>query len=117
VIGSGVDREGPTVTIPVASKSNYSFDPNGATPLQNVGTVFESSRVTDDWGVLDVSGGGVLMRRSGGPITAVVLSAPVGDTPLKGDGWELHLAPGWSVRRGARNVDWIVERDKPNATK
>lgn len=110
--------DGPTVTIPVASKFNYSFDPNGATPLQNVGTVFESSRVTDDWGVLDVSGGGVLMRRSGGPITAVVLSAPAENTPpLKGDGWELHLAPGWSVRRGARNGDWIVERDKPDGTR
>jgi hypothetical protein len=109
--------DGPNVSIPVASKFNYSFDPNGATPLQNVGTVFESSRVTDDWGVLDVSRGGVLMRRSRGPITAVVLSAPAGDTPpLKGDGWELHLAPGWSVRRGVRNGDWIVERDKPNAT-
>jgi hypothetical protein len=110
--------DGPTVTIPVASKFNYSFDPNGATPLQTVGTVFESSRVTDDWGVLDVTRGGVLMRRSGGPITAVVLSAPAGDTPpLKGDGWELRLAPGWSVHRGARSGDWIVERDKPNATK
>ena len=55
--------DGPTVTIPAASKFNYSFNPNGATPLQNVGTVFEASRVTDDWGVLEVSSGGVLMRR------------------------------------------------------
>src|SRR4029079_19348142 len=103
--------DGPTLTIPAASKFNYSFDQNGATPLQDVGTVFESSRVTDDWGVVDVSSGGVLMRRSNGLIDAVVLSAPAGDAPpTSGDGWKLDLAPGWSVVRGARTGDWIVER-------
>jgi hypothetical protein len=104
--------DGPTLTIPAASKFNYSFDPNGATPLQNVGTVFESSRVTDDWGVLDVSSGGVLMRRNNGLIKAVVLSTlPAGDAPpISGDGWKLDLAPGWSVVRGARSGDWTVER-------
>lgn len=104
--------DGRILTIPVASKFNYSFDPNGATPLQNMGTVFESSRVTDDWGVLEVSSGGVLMRRSSGPITAVVLSASTaGDSaPLSGDGWKLALALGWSVVRGGRSGDWIVER-------
>jgi len=107
--------DGPTVTIPAASKFNYSFDPNGATPIQNVGTVFERSRIADDWGVLNVSKGGVLMRRSGGPIAAVVLSAPTsGDAPpLAADGWKLELAPGWSLVRGARSGDWIVERRGP----
>jgi hypothetical protein len=107
--------DGPTVTIPAASTFNYSFDPNGATPLQNLGTVFESSRVTDDWGVLDVSSGGVLMRRSSGPITAIVLSASTsGDAPpLAGDDWKLALAPGWAVVRGTRSGDWIVERRGP----
>jgi hypothetical protein len=104
--------DGPTVTIPAASKFNYSFDPNGATPIQNVGTVFERSRITDDWGVLNVSKGGVLMRRNAGLISAVVLSISTTGAapPLEGDGWKLELAPGWSVVRGARSGDWIVER-------
>ncbi len=103
--------DGPTVTLIPGSKFNYSFDPNGATPLENVGTVFESSRVTDEWGALDVSSGGVLMRRGAGSITAVAVSAPASDTPpIKGDGWEIHLAPGWSIQRGARAGDWVVRR-------
>ena len=103
--------DGPTVTIIPGPKFNYSFDPNGATPLENVGTVFESSRITDEWGTLDVTSGGVLMRRGSGPITAVILSAPPGDTPpTKGDGWEFHLAQGWSIQRGERPGDWIVKR-------
>jgi hypothetical protein len=103
--------QGATLTIPVASKFNYSFDPNGATPMQTVGTVFQRSRVTDDWGVLDVSAGGVLMRRNASGITAVVVPAPAGESqPLAGDGWKLELAAGWSVVRGPRRGDWIVER-------
>jgi hypothetical protein len=103
--------DGPTLTIPAASAFNYSFDPNGATPLQNAGTVFESSRVTDEWGVLNVSSGSVLMRRVSGPITAVVVSAPAGDNPpLKGDGWELQLNPGWSIRPAEKKGDWVVQR-------
>jgi len=102
--------DGPTLTIIPGSKFNYSFDPNGATPLENVGTVFESSRVTDEWGTLDVSSGGVLMRRGAAQITAVVVSAPAGDAPpLKGDGWEIHLAPGWSIQRGVRAGDWVLQ--------
>ena len=103
--------DGATLTLPVASKFNYSFDPNGATPLQNIGTVFESSRVTDDWGVIEVSANGVLMRRGPAGINAVVLQSPPGNTaPLAGDGWKLELAPGWSVVPGTRTGDWVVER-------
>lgn len=103
--------DGSTVTLPAAGRFNYSFDPNGATPLQNVGTVFESSRVTDEWGVLDVSSGGVLMRRVDGRITEVVVSAPSAELPpIKGEGWALQLAPGWELRRGPREGDWIVAR-------
>lgn len=103
--------DGPTVTIPTAGKFNYSFDPNGANPIQNVGTVYAASRVTDEWGVLDVSSGGVLMRRPNGPITEVIVSAPAGDAPpMKGDGWTLQLAPGWELRQGRRNGDWIVAK-------
>lgn len=104
--------DGRTLIIPAAAKFNYSFDPNGATPLPNVGTVFESSRVTDEWGVLEVTRGGVLMRGGSGPIWAVVLPVPgpVGDPPLAGDGWKLELALGWSVVRDARDGNWVVER-------
>jgi hypothetical protein len=103
--------DGPTVTIPTAGKFNYSFDPNGANPIQNVGTVYAASRVTDEWGVLDVSSGGVLMRRANGLITEAVVSAPAGDVPpVKGDGWTLQLAPGWELRHGKRTGDWIVAK-------
>lgn len=103
--------DGPTLTIPVAGKFSYSFDPNGAVPLQGVGTVFESSRVTDEWGVLEVSSGGVLMRRLDGPITSVAVPAPAGEAaPSRGEGWNLQLAPGWSIVPGERKGSWVLRR-------
>jgi len=101
--------DGPTLTLPVAGKFNFSFDPNGATPIQGIGTVYESSRITDEWGVLEVSSGGVLMRRANGSITSVVVPAPApGSNQFKGAGWGLTLAAGWSLRPGARQGDWTV---------
>jgi hypothetical protein len=104
--------DGPTVTVPVGSKFNYSFDPNGVSPL-DIGSVYESARITDEWGVLAVSNGAVLMRRNNGLINAVVVAAPTGDSPpIKGSGWELTVAPGWSLQPGARKGDWILQRNR-----
>ena len=101
--------DGPTLTLPAMQRFRYSFDPNGAVPMQDIGTAFESSRITDEWGVLDVSSGGVLLRRTGGNVTAAVVAAPDGDqAPLKGEGWTLQLEPGWTIRAGERKGDWTI---------
>lgn len=103
--------DGPVVTLPVDAEFRYSFDPNAATPLNGVGTVFDRARVTDTWGVLEVTSGGVLLRRSGAAITGVVVPAPAGESPpLRGDGWELKLESGWRVAPGTRAGGWIVEQ-------
>jgi hypothetical protein len=104
--------DGPTVTLPVGSRFSYSFNPNGATPLADLGTTYQSARVTDEWGILTVESGGVLMRRSPQGITGVVVPAPAGATspPLSGEGWRLELAPGWVVRSASRAGSWEVGR-------
>ena len=81
--------DGPTLTLPVASRFSFSFDPNGVTVLPGIGTVYQSSRITDEWGSLDVSRGGVLMLRNAeGHITGVVLAAPViAGESIAGEGW------------------------------
>lgn len=104
--------DGPTLTLPALQRFRYSFDPDGAIPLQDIGTAFESSRITDEWGVLEVSSGGVLLRRSSGNVTAAVVPAPNGEQPaMKGEGWTLQLEPGWRIRAGERKGDWIIARE------
>lgn len=104
--------EGPTLTLPVGGAFHYSFDPNRVLPLDGYGTVYAAAEIRDEWGLLTVESGGVLMRRQARSITGVVVPA-AGDTdgpPTAGDGWRLELAEGWEVRPGDRPGDWVVAR-------
>jgi hypothetical protein len=103
--------EGPTLMLPAASAFRYSFDPNAAEALDDVGTVYESLRVSDEWGVLTVSEGGALLRQEGTRVVGVLVPAPGStEAPIAGDGWRLELEPGWRVVRGERAGTWRVER-------
>ena len=104
--------DGPTVSLPVASKFYYSFNPNNVATLQGVGSVYESARVSDEWGILTVDSGGMLLVRAEGGISRVVVGAPnAGDAaPMSGDGWRLELAPGWTLVRGSRDRSWEARR-------
>jgi hypothetical protein len=107
--------DGPRLVLPAGDQLNYSFDPNGAGVLPGVGTIYPSASVSDDWGSLSVTAGGVLLARSEGKITAAVVPAPadLAARPLVGDGWHLELAPGWALVAGARAGDWTVARQPP----
>ena len=102
--------DGPVLSLPVGSRFNFSFNPNGAVPLSGLGTVYESSRISDEWGALDVTSGGVLMMRNEkGHITEVIVSSPrVKDGIVDGDGWKLTLAPGWSATESATRKGRVV---------
>lgn len=105
-------QDGPTLTAPVASRFSYSFDPNGVTPLPGIGTAYEGARISDEWGILAVESGGVLMVRPSGTITQVVVPVPpnAASPPTTGEGWRLELAPGWIVVPAARAGSWEVRR-------
>jgi hypothetical protein len=102
--------DGSVLTLPVTDDFRYSFDPNAAIPLAGTGTVYERSRLTAAWGILDVTSGGVLLRRDdGGRIIAIVVPVQSGEAaPLSGEGWELRLTPSWTLTRGSRAGDWLV---------
>jgi hypothetical protein len=102
--------DGPTLTLPVASQFSFSFDPNGVDSFPGVGQVFGSAKVSDEWGILQVQSGGVLMKRPESKFTGVVLPAPANTEggKIAGEGWTLQLNAGWKLAPGARSGDWIV---------
>ncbi len=104
---------GPVLRLTPGANFRYAFDPNAAVPIPDVGTVYESARVTDAWGVLEVESGGVLLAGTAAGITGIVVPAPAEATapPRSGDGWRLELAPGWRVEPGERAGDWQVVRE------
>jgi hypothetical protein len=103
--------EGPVVRMAPGADFRFSFDPNQAVGLDGVGTVYETARVVDGWGILEVASGGALfLRDDRGWVTGVVVPAPAGSTdpPVAGEGWTLDVADGWEVAPGQRPGDWIV---------
>ncbi|MEE8134902.1 MAG: hypothetical protein V3T56_07585 [Gemmatimonadales bacterium] len=103
--------ESPTVRLTPDATFRYSFDPNGASPLQGAGTVYDAARITDEWGILDVTSGGVLFLRPDNSIVEVAVPLTGGgDTPpVSGEGWTLELADGWKLARGDGG-SWVVRR-------
>ena len=89
------------------------FDPNTLVPLGAEGTVYPTGTFTAPWGKLQVTEGGALVSPD---FTTVRVPAPA-DTaarPLRGRGWTLELAPGWTVRPAVtRPGDWELAPPEP----
>ena len=97
--------DGPTLTLPTPHP-RINFNPNELVPLGDAGTAYPTLRVAAAWGELVVASGGALLAPDW---SKVVVTAPAdASRPLRGDGWELQLAPGWSIERGARAGDWVL---------
>ena len=104
--------EGAVLVIPTYQMS-IQFNPSNVQPLDELGTVYETLRVSDLWGVLEVSGGALL----GPNWRAVTVVAPkpnaIQGGTLKGEGWKLTLKPDWKVVAAERKGDFTVARAKP----
>lgn len=104
--------DGPVLNIPL-HRMNVQFNPSTLLPLEPWGTVYPSLRITDEWGVIEVSNGGGLLRKDWRMVT--VSAAHASASGLQGDGWALTLKPGWRVVPGARKGDLEVKADAPGA--
>lgn len=95
--------DGPVLVVKPGANFSYGFNPNNLVALEDNSTVYPELTVSDDWGVLKVEGGAMLVREKG-MITRLVLPAPVAGA-TKGDGWEMELKPGWEMVAGERKGD------------
>lgn len=105
--------EGPVLALPFGAELNYSFDFHRITPLDGIGSVYGEVRVVDAWGVLDASQGGALfVQTPKGALIGARVPAPDEPMarPLRGEGWTLELAPGWTLEGDERDGDWKVVR-------
>ena len=95
--------EGPVLILPLR-QVNAQFDPNNVQAMEELGQVYPKARVTDLWGILDVSGGALLNSQW----TEVRVPAPIDlrARPLQGAGWTLNLQPGWELVPGPRPGDY-----------
>jgi hypothetical protein len=103
--------DGPVLVIGIGKNFNYSFDPNNLIPLDDVGTIYPTMRVTDDWGVLEVSDGALLIREGAG-LKRLQVAAPkdLDARPIVGPGWKLELNKAWTIAAGDRRGDVIIQK-------
>ncbi len=99
--------DGPVLAIPL-QKMSMQMNPGNLVPLDSLETVYPDIRVVDVWGILTVSKGALINST----FSKVYVSAPSGlsSSPLQGDGWTLELNPGWTMRAGERNGDYVVKK-------
>jgi hypothetical protein len=103
--------DGPVLVLPVAGSFRYSFNPGNLVSLGDIGTVYPTMRVTDDWGILEVTDGCLLIRdaRSVKRLQVAAPASPQSGT-LAGPGWTLQLKAGWSIAAGPRSGDFMLQR-------
>ncbi len=85
---------GPTLTLPILDKLNFSFDPGELTPLEE-GMVYPTLHATDEWGSLEVTQGALISF----PKHFLRVAGPANGTEgtVTGPGWVLKLAPDWVI--------------------
>lgn len=78
---------------------NMSFNPTNPISLDvDEGTVYPTLRISDNWGILTVTGGGALLSPG---LVWVVVSEPVeiGEDEITGEGWRIELNKGYYLEK------------------
>ena len=104
---------GPILKLQLTDSVSYGFDPNNVESLDDLGSVYPTLRVSDAWGILEVTRG-ALMIREGPRVSRVHVSAPADPSQRKvqGDGWTLELSEGWNLVPGARKGDYMLKKNE-----
>jgi hypothetical protein len=78
-------------------KMNISFDPRNIIPLEEYGNVYPSMRISDNWGILTVTGGALLSKNW----DKVTVSEPavMSSEKITGEGWTLELNDAYKVEK------------------
>lgn len=92
--------EGPRLVLPLA-QMQFEFDPNGVTPVEGLGSVYQTLTIRDAWGELRANDGALISPN----FDQLTASAPA-PGGLSGRGWVLTLAPGYRI--GSPDAQGIV---------
>jgi hypothetical protein len=101
--------DGPVLEFPSAPEMTRSFNPGTLVPFPPHGTYYPAGTFAADWGKLQVDSGGALLAPDNRSLR--VQAAPdAAGAPLRGPGWTLHLAPGWTIQPASRPGSFAVVR-------
>lgn len=99
--------DGPVLQFPKAPEMQRIFNPSNLVPFPPHGTVYPTGSFMANWGKLQIEDVGALFSQEKESVR-VVAPANIEARPLRGPGWQLELAPGWTIRLGSRSGDYVV---------
>jgi hypothetical protein len=103
--------DGPIVIVPLSANVNYSYDPTNLEAVDGVGTYYPTLTVSDEWGVLNVRNGAMMIREGERPARVHLSAAALEQSDrLRGIGWELSLTPGWALVPSYREGNFELQR-------
>lgn len=88
---------------------NISFDPRNLTPLEEMGTIYPTLRLTDNWGILEVNKGALISINW----DKITLSHPtkIALQTIEGDGWLLQLNENYSFELDEKNNIYGIRKN------
>jgi hypothetical protein len=81
----------------------FDFEPEDVHPVDTMGTLYSSIRVSDNWGKLTVDKGGCLISGSNRYIRMTAKDINIDKNHIGGNGWNLILNQGWELARVDQN--------------
>jgi hypothetical protein len=94
----GTFTEKPVVYIDLFSPY-FGFEPENVNPLDTLGTLYSTLRVSDNWGKLIVEKGGTLVSNNLKSIRITAKNIKESKTETTGEGWVLLLNPQWKLEK------------------
>jgi hypothetical protein len=89
--------DGAVLQFPSAPEMRRVFNPGALVPFPPHGTYYPSGTFTANWGKLQVESGGALVAPDNRSLRVTAPSDPDA-RPIRGAGWALQIAPGWTIR-------------------
>ena len=100
--------DGPTLYFPPAQGMYRNFNPQVLVPFPPHGTYYPADATfTAPWGKLVVHWGGALGAPDNISLRVTAPADPAA-RPVRGDGWVLELAPGWTIRPSQRQGSFTL---------
>ena len=99
--------DGPTLDFASAPEMNRNFNPQTLVPFPPYGTFYPTGMFAASWGKLEVQSGGALVAPDNRSLR-VPAPSDVDARPVRGPGWILQLAPGWTIQRAQRAGSYVV---------
>ena len=89
--------DGAVLQFPPAPEMRRVFNPGALVPFPPHGTYYPSGTFSANWGRLQVESGGALVAPDNRSLRVTAPTDPDA-RPIRGTGWTLQIAPGWTIR-------------------